>query len=225
MSAGISPTYELGIGVATGNDYIKCLMCGRISYHSTDIKERFCAYCKVFHQDPHEPLPPVKPIEARRFYEDGHPYTEGQLYSPFYDHATSDKELLERFAELLEYAGNQGWQPSVVAGNLGYYGGYYNRDVQMRVYQLLQIEHPVFGMEEPTPEEAFKKGVEMATKSKEEAQKERLVAVANDLHKAVTDFIDEWNIDPSGSSGHLGKLAQKMDDARAAMEEAAAEAS
>jgi hypothetical protein len=215
MSAGISPSYELGTGPTSGDPYIKCFMCGHLSFNPNDIRDRYCAYCHVFHQDP----PAMKPLDGRRFYEDGHPYTEGQLYGPFYDPATSDEEILERFAELLEYAGNQGWQPSVVVGNLGYYGGYYRRDVQLHVYSLLAIEHPVFGMEEPTPEEAFKKGVEMATKSKEEAQKERLLAVAKDLHKAVTEFIDEWNIDPSGGSGHLGKLAQKLDDARVAMEE------
>jgi hypothetical protein len=48
--------------------------------------------------------------------------------------------------------------------NLGYYAGYYSDEVQRRVYRLYGSIHPIFGTpvaDPPTPEEAFKLGMEM----------------------------------------------------------------
>ena len=30
---------------------ITCLCCGKTSYNETDIRERFCGWCNVFHED------------------------------------------------------------------------------------------------------------------------------------------------------------------------------
>jgi len=30
---------------------IKCLTCGHTSWHPDDVRQRFCGYCKVFHED------------------------------------------------------------------------------------------------------------------------------------------------------------------------------
>jgi hypothetical protein len=48
--------------------------------------------------------------------------------------------------------------------NIGYYAGYYSDAVRERVERLFKCSHPVFGKiseHKPTPEEAFKKGVEI----------------------------------------------------------------
>jgi hypothetical protein len=47
--------------------------------------------------------------------------------------------------------------------NLGYYAGYYSREVRARVERLYRCEHPVFGSIEkngaPTPERALEAGL------------------------------------------------------------------
>jgi hypothetical protein len=52
--------------------------------------------------------------------------------------------------------------------SLGYFAGYYSSDVRARVEEFFDCAHPVFGRieekGEPTLEEAFKAGVEMAAK-------------------------------------------------------------
>jgi hypothetical protein len=30
---------------------IKCLLCGLRSYHPSDVEQRYCAQCHVFHED------------------------------------------------------------------------------------------------------------------------------------------------------------------------------
>jgi hypothetical protein len=44
--------------------------------------------------------------------------------------------------------------------NLGYYAGYYDHPTQERVNRLFRTTHPIFGDKHPTPEEAFKVGME-----------------------------------------------------------------
>lgn len=53
----------------------------------------------------------------------------------------------------------------IAKGNIGYYAGYYDHDVRIRVERLFQCSHPIFGqasLHEPTVEEAFKAGQELA---------------------------------------------------------------
>lgn len=50
----------------------------------------------------------------------------------------------------------------VVLQNIGYFAGYYPADLADRVYSLFQTQHPVFGLTHPTPEEAFRMGLEHA---------------------------------------------------------------
>lgn len=49
-----------------------------------------------------------------------------------------------------------------VLKNIGYFAGYYPADLADRVYSLFQTQHPVFGLTHPTPEEAFRIGMEHA---------------------------------------------------------------
>jgi len=29
---------------------IKCLVCGRTSYHGEDVRQKYCSYCAAFHE-------------------------------------------------------------------------------------------------------------------------------------------------------------------------------
>lgn len=53
--------------------------------------------------------------------------------------------------------------------NLGYYAGYYGAETRERVERLFSCTHPVFGSiaerGQPTPDEAFKAGVEFAQRN------------------------------------------------------------
>ena len=55
--------------------------------------------------------------------------------------------------------------------NLGYWAGYYGNETRERVERLFKCEHPVFGKiaekGPPTPEQAFKAGVEAGKRMKE----------------------------------------------------------
>jgi hypothetical protein len=42
--------------------------------------------------------------------------------------------------------------------NLGYYSGYYNKEIYERIMELFETEHPVFGKSWPTNEEAYVMG-------------------------------------------------------------------
>ncbi len=46
--------------------------------------------------------------------------------------------------------------------NLGYFAGYYDREVMSRVNRLFKCSHPVFGTTSPTNEEAFEAGKKQA---------------------------------------------------------------
>jgi hypothetical protein len=43
--------------------------------------------------------------------------------------------------------------------NLGYFAGYYDREIQERVYRLFKTVHPIFGDSTPTLEEAIAAGL------------------------------------------------------------------
>ena len=45
-------TYEIQQGTPWGAPNIKCLRCGVRSYHPKDIRERYCAKCHAFHDEP-----------------------------------------------------------------------------------------------------------------------------------------------------------------------------
>jgi ribosomal protein L37E len=44
-------TYEI-LRNEKGQESIRCRLCGRESFHPDDVKERYCAFCHVFHQKP-----------------------------------------------------------------------------------------------------------------------------------------------------------------------------
>ena len=60
----------------------------------------------------------------------------------------------------------------IAKDNLGYYAGYYSNKVRTKTEKLFDCEHPVFGSIKkngiPTAEEAFRLGMEMAKKNRNE---------------------------------------------------------
>jgi hypothetical protein len=63
----------------------------------------------------------------------------------------------------------------ITLANIGYYTGYLDRETADKIMDLFETEHPVFGREHPTPQEAFRLGRELGEKAKRRAldQKER----------------------------------------------------
>lgn len=46
----VAPTYRIVRGAKSGTVGIECLRCGMTSYHPTDVQERYCGNCHVFHE-------------------------------------------------------------------------------------------------------------------------------------------------------------------------------
>ena len=60
-------------------------------------------------------------------------------------------------------AGSREKAEALARANLGYYAGYYDSETRLRVERLFFCAHPIFGPAAngtPTPEEAFRLGVE-----------------------------------------------------------------
>jgi hypothetical protein len=74
------------------------------------------------------------------------------------------KEQVDEMAAILHY--DPAEAKKMLLSNLGYYCGYYPAELADKVYEMFDTEHPVFGRTHPTPEEAFRKGMEMAQKHK-----------------------------------------------------------
>lgn len=55
----------------------------------------------------------------------------------------------------------------IAKSNFGYWAGYYSKETCNIIYETYQCSHPIFGSNPfgVSPEEAFKKGYELATKS------------------------------------------------------------
>ncbi len=46
--------------------------------------------------------------------------------------------------------------------NIGYISGYYDTEEKQRIQEWFCVEHPIFGRTNPTPEQAFEAGVQLA---------------------------------------------------------------
>lgn len=103
--------------------------------------------------------------------------TVGELYGPAMKvtkQAEADAHFKMLVADLMEaHTDMDRWTAeAMVRKNLGYYAGYYDSETRRRVEKLFKCEHPVLGSieenGEPTIEEAFKMGVAMGTRAREE---------------------------------------------------------
>lgn len=51
--------------------------------------------------------------------------------------------------------------------NIGYFAGYYSHEIADKAYDLFDTEHPIWGRVHPTPEDAFRMGLEYGQRSRE----------------------------------------------------------
>ena len=51
---------------------------------------------------------------------------------------------------------------NIAKSNLGYFAGYYDSETQERVNRIFRTQHPIFGKDTPTPEEALQAGKNIA---------------------------------------------------------------
>ena len=91
--------------------------------------------------------------------------TIGELYHPAMDLQTS-QDAADYLEELIEWAVAEHGQTreearEIQPTNLGYFAGYYDRETMERVFRIFGAEHPIFGLANVTPEQAFQAGVEM----------------------------------------------------------------
>lgn len=100
--------------------------------------------------------------------------TWGELYGPameMTDPVKAAEYLNALIQRNMKYFGDTEEEATeVVKQNLGYYAGYYSNDTMIRVQELFDCVHPVFGKIEgeadlPTPEEAFQSGKDLASKA------------------------------------------------------------
>lgn len=103
--------------------------------------------------------------------------TNGELYDPAMEIAMSgDKEeAAEYFQALVDYilkynlsVENREKAIGIVHSNLGYWAGYYSDEHRVAVRKIFGSSHPIFGDKFPTPEEAFKIGLKLGEKWKNE---------------------------------------------------------
>lgn len=81
--------------------------------------------------------------------------------------ARTKTKMQKAFGSLLkEIAKKFGGKPEdhrmVQLSNVGYFAGYYSPKVRENVYKWLGAIHPVFGIVNPTPEQAMKAGQRIA---------------------------------------------------------------
>jgi hypothetical protein len=55
--------------------------------------------------------------------------------------------------------------PEHADANIGYIIGYLGAEDRLRLYELLKVKHPIFGDQEPSPEEVLAMGVAMGKKA------------------------------------------------------------
>ena len=86
---------------------------------------------------------------------------------------TDQQEAQEYFESLVSFCMKKGKSREesikIQKSNLGYFAGYYDNETRLKVENLFECSHPVFGNAskgEPTLEEAFKMGRELGEKMK-----------------------------------------------------------
>ena len=58
----------------------------------------------------------------------------------------------------------------IVKSNISYSAGYHGKDTYNQILTVFDLEHPFFGKEYPTTEEAFKIGLKLGQKMKDEEE-------------------------------------------------------
>jgi len=92
--------------------------------------------------------------------------TIGDLYKPCAK-VTDKAEAAAYFDKLIEWhmrvtGQDQNESASIIAQNIGYYSGYYDRATSLRIRYLFSCDHPIFGQSYPSAQEAFEAGTKAA---------------------------------------------------------------
>jgi hypothetical protein len=98
--------------------------------------------------------------------------TIGEAYGPamtINDQADADAYFEKLVSSRMANSGvSRDKAEEIERSNLGYYAGYYSAETRERVERLFICKHPIFGaiadLGQPTPEEAFQAGMNMARK-------------------------------------------------------------
>lgn len=80
------------------------------------------------------------------------------------------KKFLQAHADALAEKGKltPGQDPfEVAASNIGYWAGYMDRETMELMWEIFDVDHPMFGRKVPTAIEAFEMGVERGLSSSE----------------------------------------------------------
>lgn len=77
-------------------------------------------------------------------------------------------EFLDDYGEYLERMNPRDDGREMAKQTIGYLAGYQDRETKHAIFDLFECEHPYFGREDPTPEEAFQKGQDLAKEWKRE---------------------------------------------------------
>lgn len=109
--------------------------------------------------------------EAIQRLKEGKPITWREKYDPAME--ILDQESAERYFEacvahnMRSSTNNLGFAQAIERANLGYWAGYYSKQVRLRVEELFNCEHPVLGKAKDrdwTPDELIKAGMRESQK-------------------------------------------------------------
>ena len=96
--------------------------------------------------------------------------TFGDKYNPamkITDQAAADAYFEQCVKHTMSFNHSRAEAESIERENLGYFTGYYDDTTRERIERLFHCAHPIFGKiaenGPPTPEEAFRKGVELGS--------------------------------------------------------------
>lgn len=99
--------------------------------------------------------------------------TISEKYAPairITDQAEADAYFARCVEHTMRFGKTRAEAEALERSNLGYFAGYYDHETRARVERLFQCAHPIFGAiaekGPPTPEEAFRLGVEAGQKTK-----------------------------------------------------------
>lgn len=81
--------------------------------------------------------------------------------------AEADILLAAQVKEIVALGDSQEEATRLMLSNIGYFAGYYSREIADRAYELFDTEHPVWGRQHPSPEEIFLMGMELGRQRRE----------------------------------------------------------
>ena len=82
----------------------------------------------------------------------------------------ADTLLADRVKEIVALGESEEEATRRTLVNIGYFAGYYSREMADKTYDLFNTEHPIWGREHPSPEEIFRLGLEHGRRSRERSK-------------------------------------------------------